>query len=248
MFCFARGSSVLILVVFIYVIDFIWLVLASIYLNSRYNECYFSSFVGEVVKDIISAEISTTSATQMLSHLLDQEQDNGAEILSLVERYVQHFSRRYCNLSFHEQQDIQQDVAVKLLCHGESIRGNCSRSWVYTVVRNQCINHVHKKKTQLSILKYSENPELITRRVGSQPSLGNVINIDFIDSIDCLQKVFDRIEAREMGKADISIYTQYAFGLSYSEISTHSKRSVAAIGNRISILKKRLKKLIEDYC
>lgn len=196
----------------------------------------------------ISKNTGSANATKMLCHLLDQSHDNGAAILNLVERYVEHFSRRYCNLSFHEQQDIQQDIAVKLISHGETVRHNCSRSWVYTVVRNQCINHVHKQANQLSIYKFSDHPERVAHSTGGMPSLDQTVNIELIERLDCLQRIFDRVEAQETGKADIAIYTQYAFGLSHAEIASCSRRSVAAIGNRISLLKKRLKQLIKEYC
>lgn len=196
----------------------------------------------------IPANLDSANCAQMLCHLLDQTNDNGAAILNLIERYVNHFAKRYCNLGFHEQQDIQQDVAVKLLCHGETVRHNCSKSWVYTVVRNQCINYIHKKTKNLSVFKFSENPEATANATGPPPSLNQSINIDLIQRIDCLQKVFDQVESQETGKADIAIYTQYAFGLSYQEISKRSRRTVAAIGNRISILKRRLKKLIKECC
>ena len=192
--------------------------------------------------------IGSSNPTQMLCHLLDQEHDNGAAILNLVERYVEHFSRRYCNLSFHEQQDIQQDIAVKLISHGETVRDNCSRSWVYTVVRNQCINHVHKQAKQICIYKFSDHPERVAHSTGGVPSLDQTVHIELIERLDCLQRIFDRVEAQETGKADIAIYTQYAFGLSYTEIASSSRRSVAAIGNRISLLKKRLKQLVKEYC
>ena len=193
-------------------------------------------------------KIGGTSCTKMLCNLLDQENDNGAELLSLVARYVEHFAGRYKNLSFSEQQDIQQDVAMKLFCHGEKIRKNCSRSWVYTVVRNQCINHVRQRAKRLSLLRFSENPEITVSAIGRAPSLENNLDITIIDSLDCLQAVFNRIEVQETGKEDISIYTQYAFGLSYTEISMRSKRTVAAIGNRISILKRRLRALVIECC
>ena len=204
--------------------------------------------MGSVVKGKETTDIGSANATQMLCHLLDQKQDNGAAILNLVERYVEHFSRRYCNLSFHEQQDIQQDIAVKLLCHGETVRDNCSRSWIYTVVRNQCINYMHKQSKQLSIYKYSDHPEATAHSTGETPSLDQTVHIELIQRLDCLQKIFDQVEGQATGKADIAIYTQYAFGLSYTQIAKGSRRSVAAIGNRISLLKKRLKQLVKEHC
>ena len=184
----------------------------------------------------------------MLRHLLDQENDNGAAILSLVARYISHFAKLYCNLSFHEQQDICQEVAIKLICNGSKVRENCPRSWVYAVVRNQCISHVRKQSTHLSVFQSSATPEADATMAGSIPLLNEGVGVAVIQQMDCLQKVFDRIEAQETGKADIAIYTQYAFGLSYLEISKRTNRTVDAIGRRISVLKSRLKNLMDDCC
>ncbi len=189
-----------------------------------------------------------SSCAQMLCHLLDQNHDNGAAILSLVDRYVRHFGTRYCNLSFHEQQDIRQEVAIALLCNGSKVRNSCSRSWVYAVVRNQCINHVRKQTTQLTVFKGSDDPEGEASVTGALPSLHTSVDVDLIDRVDCLQKVFDRIEAQDTGKADIAIYTQYAFGMSYREISKRSRRTVDAVGQRITKLKGRLKSLMNECC
>ena len=188
------------------------------------------------------------SCTQMLCNLLDQKQDYGAAILSLVERYVNHFSRCYCNLSFHEKQDISQEVAIKLLCYGHKVRENCSRSWIYALVRNQCISFVRKQTTELSVLNRSTEANDDANIVGVVPPLAEGADFGMINQIDCLQKVFDEIENQETGKVDIAIYTQYAFGLSYVEISKRSKRTVDAVGRRISLLKKRLKNLVSEHC
>ena len=200
------------------------------------------------MRDHLSTGSVNINCTEMLGNFLNQENDNGAALLNLVERYVDHFARRYNNLNFYEQQDIQQEVALKLLCHGEKVRENCSRSWVYTVVRNQCINHVRQRETQLSFCHYSGDPESMAAASGKTPTLNNNFDLSIIGSMDCLQKIFKSIEVQKTGKEDIAIYTQYAFGLTYAEISKRSKRTVAAIGNRISTLKRRLKKLAKEYC
>ena len=186
------------------------------------------------------------NCTEMLCHLLDQTHDNGAALLSLVECYIGHFASRYCNLSFQDRQDIHQEVAISIFCNGEKVRGNCSRSWVYAVVRNQCINHVRKQNRRLFTFKQSDDPEENT--VGSFPALQESVDAELMQQIDCLQNIFNQVESQPTGKADISIYTQYAFGLSYKEISAHSKRTVDAVGRRISLLKNRLKKLIDECC
>ena len=194
------------------------------------------------------SDSSSNGCAKMLCDLLDQKNDHGAAILSLVDRYTSHFARRYCNLSFHERQDVRQEVAIKLLCHGQKVRDNCSKSWVYAVVRNQCMNHVRKHTTELSVFEKSANADDDANVVGSIPPTAEGADYEVIHQLDCLQKVFDKIEAQETGSADIAIYTQYAFGLSYIEISKRSQRTVDAVGQRISVLKSRLKKLVHEYC
>jgi len=199
-------------------------------------------------KSLTNAGNSNRGCTQMLCDLLDQKHDNGAAMMSLVDRYILHFARLYCNLNFHERQDIRQEVAVKLLCNGEKVRENCPRSWVYVVVRNECIDHIRRQSKQLSVFKDSDDPEAEASTHGSMPPLTESSGAVMIQEVECLHKVFDRIEQQETGKADIVIYTQYAFGWSYREISEHSNRSVDAIGQRISVLKNRLKSLMNDCC
>jgi len=194
------------------------------------------------------SDSGNNSCAQMLCHLLDQKHDKGAAIMSLVEHYIGHFAHLYCNLSFHERQDICQEVAIKLLCYGSKVRDNCSRSWVYAVVRNECIDHLRKQSRQVTVFEASSDPEVDVRATGAMPSLTESVEVGFIQQIDCLHKVFDRIERQETGKADIAIYTQYAFGLSYLEISKRSGRTVDAIGQRISVLKSRLKSLMNECC
>ncbi|PWQ98876.1 hypothetical protein DKW60_07470 [Leucothrix pacifica] len=189
-----------------------------------------------------------TSCTDMLCHLLDQNNDHGAAMMNLIEHYINHFNQRYANLEFHERQDIRQDIAIKLISQGHKVRDNCSRAWVYTVVRNQCINHIRSKSKHLSIPNAQHYTDVESNETGLIPSLDEGHNVRLLQQMDCLQKIFDQIEAKETGKADVAMYTQYAFGLSYKEISKCSKRRVDAIGRRISILKKRLKKLAEECC
>lgn len=191
---------------------------------------------------------NTYSCSQMLCNLLDQKNDNGAAILSMVERYIHYFSKSYSNLDFHDQQEIHQEVSLKLLCHGEKVRDNCTKAWVYTVVRNQCINYIRKRSGQRAVIKGSEDPELAASVSGASYLLNKDIETGLLDELDCLQKIFGVIESEQRGKFDIFLYTLYAFGLSYNEISERSKRSVGAIGQRISLLKKRLNQLVVKYC
>ena len=197
-------------------------------------------------KSLISKEEANCS--EMLCNFLDQTNDQGAGILNLVEHYVNHFNARYANLDFHARQDIRQEVSIILLCHGEKVRDNCSRAWVYKIVRNQCINYVRKHTKLATLHKPSSSSDPESDETGLIPSLNEASNVRLFQQMDCLQKIFTQIESQTMGKEDIALYTQYAFGLSYQEISKQTKRTVNAVGRRISILKSRLKKLADECC
>ncbi|PWQ93963.1 RNA polymerase sigma factor [Leucothrix arctica] len=188
------------------------------------------------------------SCSQMLCNLLDQTNDSGAAILSMVERYIHHFSSVYCNLDFHDRQEIHQEVSLKLICHGEKVRDNCTKAWVYTVVRNQCINHIRKRNGQRSVITGYEDPEQTATTCGVPYILSKGLETGMQDQLDCLQKMFGVIESEKTGKSDITLYTLYAFGLSYTEISERSKRTVGAIGQRICLLKKKLSNLVLEHC
>ena len=194
------------------------------------------------------ASSDMTCCTQMLVHLLDQTHDNGAALMNLIERYISHFCRCYCDLGFDERQDILQEVAIKLLCHGSKMREYCPKSWIYTVVRNQCINYIRSRSRQSSVFKQLPDDSTESSVTGSLPQLNQSADITLLEELDCLEKVFDRVEAEQTGKADILLYTLYAFGLSYAEISQRSQRTVDAIGTRISLLKKRIKVFTHECC
>ncbi len=194
------------------------------------------------------ANSDAASCAQMLGDLLDQTNDQGAAMMSLVEGYINHFCRRYGNLNFDEQQDILQEVAIKLLCYGEKVRENCPKSWVYTVVRNQCINHIRNRSSRSFIFNSSQDDQPELYITGSPPLLNQSTDITLVDELDCLETVFKRIEDQPTGTTDVSLYTLYAFGLSYAEISERSQRTIDAIGRRISLLKKRLKEFMHECC
>ena len=190
--------------------------------------------------------LSREECSELLSQFVDQNGDNGSALFGILSRYVSHTSHSFPHIGYHERQDILQEVAIKILCHADELRKSCSLALLYTMVRNQCIDHMRKHKTQLSVYQHSAEPEDIP--VLSPPGVSQNSDVLMLDNIDCLDKVFNHIESQPTGKVDVLIYTQFALGLSYAEISVIANRTVSAVGRRISILRDRLKQLREELC
>jgi DNA-directed RNA polymerase specialized sigma24 family protein len=184
--------------------------------------------------------------SELLSQFVDQNGDNGSALFGILSRYISYCSHSFPRIGFHERQDILQEVAVKILCHADELRKSCSLPLLYTMVRNQCIDHMRKHKTQLNVYQHSAEPE--ENRALPPPGTDPSSQVAMLDNIDCLDKVFDHIESQPTGKMDLLIYTQFALGLSYAEISVMVDRTVSAVGRRISILRDRLKQLREELC
>lgn len=184
--------------------------------------------------------------SEVLSQFIDQNGDNGSALFGILSRYISYCSHSFPHIGFHERQDILQEVAVKILCHADELRQNSSLPLLYTMVRNQCIDHMRKHKTQLNVYQHSAEPE--DNRALPPPGLELGAPAAMLDNMDCLDRVFDHIESQPTGKVDILIYTQFALGLSYAEISVMVGRTVSAVGRRISILRGRLKQLREELC
>ena len=184
--------------------------------------------------------------SEVLSQFVDQNGDNGSALFGILSRYISYCSHSFPHIGFHERQDILQEDEVKILCHADELRQNSSLPLLYTMVRNQCIDHMRKHKTQLSVYQHSAEPE--DNRALPPPGLELGAHAAVLDNMDCLDRVFDHIESQPTGKVDVLIYTQFALGLSYAEISVMVGRTVSAVGRRISILRGRLKQLREELC
>lgn len=186
----------------------------------------------------------TSKTANMLTNLLDQKNDKGEAILNLTERYINHFAVRYLNLSKHEQQDIKQEVAISFLSHGDKMRESCSRSWIYTVVRNCCINHVRK---QISLQDTLEKKLVTKTKTLMQLQSESIWNKRSCEEIDFIENIF-RIQDEKptSQKDDPMILELYLHGYSYGEIAERIKRSESTIANRISTLKRQLKDTIGE--
>ena len=193
--------------------------------------------------------ITNKECQQILNDFIHQKGDMGAKLLSILGVYIQQCHYKICPLRAEDQQEILQEVAIKILNRSKQLKGRCS-GWLFTIVRNEYIDHL-RRNTMCSriVVESDENNEkddLIETEQSQQ--INSLSHQAMYNEADCLERVFDYIEAQPTGVMDITIYTGYAEGLSFAEIAKLTGRTVGAIGKRISNLRKRAKQLREELC
>lgn len=149
-------------------------------------------------------------------------------------------------LSYADQEEVQQEVAIKLLCQGNDIVPKFNKRFLYVMVRNQCIDQRRKKSRQLATFVPADNSS--DDIIAPAPSVDEGSEVSLLNSLDCLEIIFSHIECEPTGVQDIAIYTHYAFGFSHNEIAEHVDRKPGAITKRLSILRSRLRELKNQYC
>lgn len=182
-----------------------------------------------------------------LYNFIGQKNDKGAALLKYVVSYTAYVSAAQYELSYAEQEDVQQEIAIKLLCQGHEIGERFTKRFLYVMIRNQCIDQQRKRRRQLATFVPVESS---TKDDVHAPAPGPTDNsdVDLLESLECLEAIFDHIEQQPTGKSDIAIYTQYALGLSHKEIATQVKREPGAVTKRLSILRGHLRNLKDRYC
>ena len=181
-----------------------------------------------------------------LYNFIDQKDDNGAVLLKYIVSYVSYVSMTHYELSYADQEEVQQEVAIKLLCQGKDIAKKFNKRFLYVMVRNQCIDQRRKRSRQLATFVASDNsPDDTT---APAPGMDDGSEVSLLNSLDCLETIFNHIEAEPTGTEDITIYTHYVFGFSHNEIADHVDRTPGAITKRLSLLRSHLKELKNKYC
>lgn len=199
-----------------------------------------SSVISAIVKN------EQSDLVGYLYNYIDQKNDNGAALFKYIVSYVSYVSATHYEMSYSDQEDVQQEIAVKLLCQGRKIGEKFTKRLLYVMIRNQCIDQQRKRTRQLATFIPSDSPD--DQVSAPAPDINEAADVALLHSLNCLETIFNHIESQPSGDNDIAIYTHYAFGLSHNEIAVHTKRQPGAIAKRLSILRARLKKLKEEYC
>ena len=181
----------------------------------------------------------------MLDNFVFQKGDLGKALLATLSQYIKFCSYKMQPLSPEDQQEVLQEVGLKLLNKHKQLTGNCS-GWLFTVVRNEIIDQLRKQKSRPTLLEPDNKGNLV--EIMPQYPAEILHHKNLFHETDCIEKVFDEIERQPTGSEDLAIYTHFAMGKSNAEISEETGRTSGAIAKRISILRQRVKQLKQALC
>lgn len=183
---------------------------------------------------------------EMLAQFVGQYGDKGAQLLSVLTRYIRYCSYRHYPLTSEDQQDILQETAIRLLNHYHQLQGNCS-AWLFAIVRNEYIDRLRQYQRQKQVLEPDLDGNLVPVAEENTVSLA-LADQELYNQIDCLEQVFAQIANQPTGAMDMDIYTAYVQGLSNAEISERTGRTPRAIAKRLSGLRERVWQLKRELC
>ena len=180
----------------------------------------------------------------MFNDFVHQSGDKGASMLGVIRSWVNHLSVVLKPIDFALQQDLVNDTAMAMLSNASYINEIGPSRVLYTMVRNRYIDVLRKESRRRELVVYSDIPE--SGQTGEPSSL--VWEEDRYLNLECLEKIFDKVERQPGSDESVRILTSYAMGHSYEEISNHSKSTVSAITQRIHGLRKQLRQLHKTLC
>lgn len=195
--------------------------------------------------DILREQSNHQQCHEMLDAFIQQRDDMGAKLLSALQRYIHYCGNSMQPLSAEDQQEVLQEVSIKLLKRHKQLTGNCN-GWLFTIVRNEYIDLLRRQNRQNRLMVPDDSGNLV--EVTAASTLPIQHDSQLFDETECLEHVFDHIEKQPTGEMDISIYTQYAMGMTNNEIAEKTGRTQGAIAKRISLLRQRVKQLKAALC
>ena len=146
-----------------------------------------------------------------------------------------------------EAYDLTQEVFVRALRSLPSFKGDCKfRTWLLTIARNVCLNHLRDRKTRLGVEGGSLDEEPDTPGFVSEPS-DPAADIARIVEVRELQRVVDRVLAQLTDEQRLLITLRDLQGLSYEEIEQIMELSPVNVKSKLHRARLVFKSKFQPY-
>ena len=133
-----------------------------------------------------------------LQNFVYQQGDKGAKLLSELSQYIQSCSYKKTRINAEDQQDILQEVLIKILNNHKKIKTN-PRGWLLRVVSNECANWQNKINSQRSLIEVYSKNEIIKYKDNEGMIM---VWSDAINDYECLEYAFKKATDSRSGESD----------------------------------------------
>ena len=146
-----------------------------------------------------------------------------------------------------EAHDLTQEVFVRALRSLSSFKGDAKfRTWLLTIARNVCLNHLRDKKAWLGIEAGSLDEEPETPGFIPEPS-DPAADIAKIVEVRELQRTVDKVLARRTREQRLLITLRDLQGLSYEEIEQMMELSPVNVKSKLHRARLAFKARFQPY-
>ena len=146
-----------------------------------------------------------------------------------------------------EAYDLTQEVFYRALRSLASFKGDCKfRTWLYTIARNVCFNHLRESKVRLSLEDGSLDNE--PESPGYVPEQADpVADVARIAEVRELQRVVDLVLAQLSPEQRLLITLRDLEGLSYEEVGEITELSLVNVKSKLHRARLAFKAKFQPY-
>jgi RNA polymerase sigma-70 factor (ECF subfamily) len=146
-----------------------------------------------------------------------------------------------------EAHDLTQEVFVRALRSLPLFKGDCKfRTWLLTIARNACLNHLRDRKARQGIEARSLDEEPDTPGFIPEPA-DPAADIEKIVEVRELQRVVDRVLAQLTDEQRLLITLRDLQGLSYEEIEQIMELSPVNVKSKLHRARLAFKAKFQPY-
>lgn len=144
--------------------------------------------------------------------------------------------------------DLTQDVFLRALRALPTFKGDCKfRTWLYTIAKNTCLNHLRETKRRGEMESYSLNADNEAGELGGSEPCDPVANVEQIVEVRELQRLVDRTLAQLAPEQRLLMTLRDCEGLSYEEICEVTDLSLVNVKSKLHRARQAFKARFQPY-